>query len=250
MITYVWIAVGAALLAFAAWRAVPIWLDTRRHGWNRARRLGWSLLGIVVPSRYWWQARIEALGPEDRAALLQHETKALGLSRADALRCPLCGAEVPEAWALESGREVHVAEGPVRCPECDFRLDACRHCVNFLPGSPRSWSGLGWLDNDRTHGRCSHYKRVQPVEQAAGPDMARQLKARGYDQIRAPMQIVDSYLRPDFCRAFQADPGRVKASDIRWPGPRRRALLRLLEARPAGTGRSQGELTEEQQWLI
>jgi hypothetical protein len=59
--------------------------------------------------------------------------------------------------------------------------------------------------------------------------MARQLKERGYDEIRAPMQIADSYLRPDFCRAFEAEPGRIRSSRIRWPGPRRRALLRLLE---------------------
>jgi hypothetical protein len=109
---------------------------------------------------------------------------------------------------------------------------------------------LGWHDNDPTHGRCSHYKRVQPVEQATGPDMARQLKDRGYDQIRAPMQIVDSYLRPDFCRAFEADPDRLKASGIDWPGPRRRALLKLLKAGQASPPKAQDELSEEEQWLI
>ena len=137
MITYICIALAVALLVFAAWRAVPIWLNSRAHGWSFARRLGWSLLGVVVPSRYWWQARLEGLEPGDRAALLARETSALGLSRADALRCPLCGAEVPQAWALDTDGQIQVAEGPVTCPECDFRLDACRHCANFLPGTPR-----------------------------------------------------------------------------------------------------------------
>jgi hypothetical protein len=205
---------------------------------------------VVVPSRYWWQTRLEALDPEDRATLLARETRALGLSRADALHCPLCSAEVPGAWTLDTSGQVQVAEGPVTCPECDFRLDACRHCANFLPGAPRSWTGLGWHDNDPTHGRCSVYKRAQPVEQATGPDMARQLKARGYDQIRAPMQIVDSYLRPQLCRAFEPDPKRIKASGIPWPGPRRQGLLRLLEARQTGTGQDRPEASEEEQWLL
>jgi hypothetical protein len=250
MITYTWIALGAPLLALAAWRAVPIWLDTRAHGWPLTRRLGWSLLGVIVPSRYWWQARLEALDPEDRATLLAREARALGLSRAHALHCPLCGAEVPQAWALDLSGHVCVAEGPIACLECDFRLDACRHCTNFLPGAPRSWTGLGWHDIDPTRGRCSQYKRVQPVEQATGPDMARQLKSRGCEQIRAPMQIVDSYLRPDFCRAFQPEPGRIKASGLPWPGPRRAGLLHLLEVRRTGPDQAQREVSEEEQWPI
>ena len=64
--------------------------------------------------------------------------------------------------------------------------------------------------------------------------MARRLKERGYDQVRAPMRIQDSMMRPDFCRAFDPAPGHIKGSDVGWPGLRRAALLRLLDAVPSG----------------
>ena len=202
---YLLLAAGVGALGFLACRAGRVWADAGQRGFSLGRRIGWALLGAVVPSRYWWGARIEALSPqEERADLLARETEALGLSRADSLRCPLCGAQVPHAWVLASDGRPTVAPGPVECPRCDFRLDACRHCARFLPGSPQAQGQFGWSGGDLTFGRCEHYQVSQPVEQACAPGVARQLKARGWDQIRAPRPVVDSFLPPDFCTASNA----------------------------------------------
>jgi hypothetical protein len=228
MTGYIWLAIGFAALTFLGYRAVPIWLDSGRRGWSSAHRLRWTLYGAIVPSGYWWGARIDVLPPQEREELLAHETEALGLDRADSLHCPLCRAEVPHAWALTVTGRPTVARGPVECPGCDFRLDACRHCAHFLPGSPRGWGQSPWDHDDRTFGRCEHYKSYQPVEQACAPDMARQLKERGHDRVRAPRPVADSFLPPDSCSAFNPDRRWLQAGGIRWPGPRRVALLRLL----------------------
>ena len=102
-----------------------------------------------------------------------------------------------------------------------------------------------------TSGRCSRYKQTQPVEQACAPDMARQLKARGYDRIRAPAPIVDSYLPLDACTAFQPEHKRLRANKVSWPGARQVALLRILSP-PASLKTSSGPKTSEGdgQWLI
>jgi hypothetical protein len=225
------------VLGYALGSGLRTWLDTRRFDWPAARRLRWSIVGAVAPTRYWWGARIDALPPEEKVALLASETRALGLERADSLRCPLCGAEIPGAWTIagaegakgwDAGSRVTVPSGAVQCPRCDFRLDACRHCVHFLPGAPQSWHSAAWNQPDGTWGRCSYYRRSQPVEEAVDPDMARTLKRQGYEQIRGPVRIADSMLRPDFCRAFALQPKRLRASGVRYPGRKRAALLRIL----------------------
>jgi hypothetical protein len=66
--------------------------------------------------------------------------------------------------------------------------------------------------------------------------MARQLRARGYERISAPMPIADSMGRPDSCRAFKPNRTRIGASQIRWPGARRTALLRLMKSEAASRG--------------
>ncbi|MEJ2209302.1 MAG: hypothetical protein P8129_09735 [Anaerolineae bacterium] len=222
----------ASALGFLAWRGTRVWLDAGQLGQppSGGRRLAWALWGALVPSHYWWDRRLAAMSAPARQALLARETAKLGLSRADAQRCPLCGTEIPGAWTLNQEGQSTMASGPVECPACDFRLDSCRHCKHFMPGGPQGAFQLSAHAADITSGRCGFYKRSQPVEQTTTPDMARRLKERGYDRVRAPMQIQDSMLRPDFCRAFAPDPRRIKASGIDWPGPRRTALLHLLEA--------------------
>ena len=216
------------VIGYALGRGWRAWLDTGRFGWPPARRLGWALVGAVAPSRYWWGARLDAFPAEDRAAVLGYETRLLGLERADSLRCPLCGTEIPGAWAVDPDGRVTVAPGSVECPQCDFRLDACRHCAHFLAGAPQSWHSAAWNQPDGTWGRCGYYRRSQPVEDAVDPDMARALVRQGYEQIRAPVRIADSMLRPDFCRAFSLDPKRLRrASSVRRPGRKRAALLRI-----------------------
>jgi hypothetical protein len=225
------------VLGYGLSRGLRAWLDTRRFDWPAAHRLRWAIVGAAAPTRYWWGARIDALPPEERAALLASETRILGLERADSLRCPLCRAEITGAWVLggavegkkrDAAGRVTVAPGPVQCPQCDFRLDACRHCTHFLPGAPQPWHSAAWNQPDGTSGRCGYYRRSQPVEEAVDPDMARTLQRQGYEQIRGPVRIVDSMLRPDFCRAFAPEPKRLKASSVRYPGRKRAALLRIL----------------------
>jgi hypothetical protein len=262
MTAIVWLAIGLGLLSLAVYRAGRVWLDAGPLAPGPGPRIRWTLLGTALPERYWWRRRIEALPGEDRKGFLVRETAALGLGRADAERCPLCRDEIPGAWTLTAGKQAGreaaaIAAGPVQCPSCDFRLDACRHCTRFAPGGPRDWGHWTWEGGDLSSGRCTHYRSVQPVDVACAPSMARQLRRRGYEQIRAPLPIVDSYLPPDSCRAFRPDPKRLRASGVRWPGARRTALLRLLQAaperkagRPAGHDLDQSMPGTEEGWLL
>ena len=232
MTGFIWLAVGLGLLAFLGYRAARVWLDTGRRRYTPAQRLGWALVGAVLPDRYWWGARIEAMYSEQRDELLVRETAALDLARIDSQRCPLCGVEVPHAWTLGAGGEPATGPRPIECPGCDFRLDSCRFCTHFLPGTAGGSSP--WLKGDMGSGRCEQYRTLQAVEDLCAPDMARSLRARGYEQIRGPMPVVDSYLPPDSCRAFEPDRKRMRPYGIRWPGARRTALLRLLFSWDAG----------------
>ncbi len=248
---YLLLAAGLAALGFLAYRGGRIWVDAGRRGFSLTRRLGWVLLGAVAPSRYWWDARIAALPPHEQTELLARETAALGLSRADSLRCPLCRAELPHAWTLSPDGRPTVAPGPVRCPRCDFRLDACRHCARFLPGSPPTWEQPVLADTDFTYGRCDYYKEMRPVEQVCRPEMARRLKERGWETLRSPIPIVDSFVPPDFCSAFKPDRRRLRLGGVRWPDARRVALLRLLQP-PATqeTASPEAAPSGDEQWLL
>ena len=226
MMGYLWLAVGLGLLAFLGYRAGRVWLDAGRRGCTAAQRIGWALKGAVLPDRYWWGTRIEAMSGEERDELLVHETAALDLARIDSQRCPLCGADVLLAWALDAAGAATTGPRPIQCPGCDFRLDSCRFCAHFASGPVAQTSP--WLKGDMGSGRCEQYKISQPVEDLCAPEMARSLRARGYEQIRGPMPIVDSYLPPDSCRAFEPDRKRMRQHGIRWPRARRTALLRLL----------------------
>lgn len=242
---------GLILLAFLTWRATRIGIDAGQHGFDWAHRLRWALLGTLSPAWYWWGARIERLTGDEQSDLLTRETAALELERADSLRCPLCGAEIPAAWALTPGGSPTVAPGPVACPRCDFRLDACRHCGRFLPGAPKRWGELRWGDNDMTFGRCSHYKKSRSVDEIYSPEMARQLKARGWQRVRAPLSVTDSLVPPDFCTAFVPSRKRLRADRVRWPDARRAALLRLLSSprRPETTS-EEAFASSDEQWLL
>lgn len=244
------LAIGLALLFLLLYRAAPIWLDGGRRGVGPMRRITCTLMGTVAPSRYWWGARLKDMPSDEQADLLARETAALGLARADSLRCPLCGADAPRAWALDSAGRPTAAPGPIKCPQCDFRLDACRHCAHFLPGSPQAWGRGSWSSDDWTFGRCSVYKELQPVEQVSSPEMARQLKARGFDQVRAPLPIVDSYMPPDLCTAFKLDRRRLQASGIRWPDARHVALLHMLGVLAVSRTGPAEEPAHDEQWLV
>jgi hypothetical protein len=205
----------------------------------------------VVPSSYWWGARIEAMSPEEQASLLARETSVLGLDRADSERCPLCRAEVPLVWTLIDDGKADLTDGPIECPRCDFRLDACRHCAHFLPGAPQGWLQPGLGDADMTSGRCDIYKASQPVEDVCGPELAGRLRTQGYDQIRGPRRVADSFFPPDFCTAFELERKRLHQGGIRWPDARRVALLRLLAPRtPQGRMARERQPTDDELWLV
>jgi hypothetical protein len=178
MMGTMWLVIALIAVAVLACRVRRVWIDAGRRQIELPSWLGRALLGAAVPSRYWWGTRIEALTPLEQDDLLLRETAALKLSRVDSPRCPLCGAEVPHAWALTPEGKPAIAPGPVECPACDWRLDACRHCTHFLPGPPPGWGQSAWLDGDRTSSRCRQYKAWQPVEQACAPSIAAQMKKR------------------------------------------------------------------------
>jgi hypothetical protein len=249
-----WLALGLAslgLFSLVVWRAIRVWVDSGRRGLDPARRIGWALMGAVAPSRYWWQARIEALSAQEKANLLARETTVLGLSHADGQRCPLCDSEIPGAWTLTLNGHATVAPGPVACPRCDFRLDSCRHCVHFLPGNAPPGIQFGQSSADPTSGRCRRYRTSQPVEQVCQPDIARQLRDRGYEYVRGPRPIVDSFFPPDFCTTFSLDRKRLRASQVRWPDARRVALLRLLVSPPSPeAGPPTESCSSDEQWLL
>ena len=119
---YFLLAVALAALGFLAYRAGRVWIDAGRRGFDPARRVGWALLGAVAPARYWWGARIDALSPQEQAELLAHKIDALGLCRADGLRCPLCGGEYLHLKG--EGTEKLEEEISVKFPDLRFaRLD-------------------------------------------------------------------------------------------------------------------------------
>ena len=127
MTTTIWLAIGLLLLVFLGYRAGRVWLDTGQRNLSPARRVGWALAGAVWPDRYWWEARIEAMTVREREELLAWETRDLGLSRADSLRCPLCSSEVPRAWALEAdGERLGLHEQEVADDEPGVLVDGVR----------------------------------------------------------------------------------------------------------------------------
>ncbi len=80
-------------------------------------------------------------------------------------------------------------------------------------------------DQDWTHGKCTKYKIVQPVETFCPPSVARELLERGYTHLPAPIPVADSYVPLDNCSAFVLDEYRLKANGVCPPGLRQRGLL-------------------------
>jgi len=152
-LTYVLALLVAATLGFLSWRGARIWTDSGRIAGTPdsvARRLGWSLWGAIVPSHYWWGARLEAMSPEEQQRLLAREIEALGLNRADAEVCPLCGVEIPEAWTLDSeGRlsatfaSISAGTANTFCPAGQKTKNGCYKkpgVCTWKTGSIASWS--------------------------------------------------------------------------------------------------------------
>jgi hypothetical protein len=218
------LAAGAvlALLAWRVWAAVRAGRDALDHGWAGLASLGWAASAAIFPAWYWQQGRLERLGPDEAHEILLSAARAHRLASVANLRCPLCDAEMVNVLNVTADGRLVVASQS-RCPRCDFRLDACRHCRHFLPARDAIGGQI-----DMTHGRCQAYRAPQPVA-AAYPDMARQLTALGYDTLNAPKPIIDSFLPLDECRSFALDDKRLRLSKVKWLGRERLALLQLRQ---------------------
>lgn len=208
--------------------------DARHLGVDHAQALRLAFSALLRPHIYWYQERLHYLSPMARSRLQDQETQRLGLQRVDHMRCPLCGAEIAQAWALDSVGRLTVRRRPVSCPQCDFRLDSCRHCAHF-----KAEKGLMY-GNDWTRGSCTMYKTVQPVEAFCPPSVARELQERGYTHLPAPTLIVDSYVPLENCSAFVLDEHRLKANGVHVPGLRQRGLLDRTGSSSASSATNKG----------
>jgi len=223
----------ALLLCGVAWRAVVaalVWRDARRRGLTAREGLRWALISLADAGRYWWGARLDLMLAGEAGTLLGRAAGEHGLAHVTGVRCPLCGSEIADALAVSEAGDLTVARREAACRRCDFRLDACRHCCHFLPATS-GYPGLAGADRgggDFTHGRCDRYRDYQPVHQTH-PRIAHRLEAMGYDYLRAPKRVLDSYFPLEEFSAFSLDPGRLRRSEVAWLTHQRTALIRLHE---------------------
>jgi hypothetical protein len=81
--------------------------------------------------------------------------------------------------------------------------------------------------------------------------MAHQMKTGGWERVRAPIRIMDSFFPPDSCTAFKPSRQGLWDSEIRWPDARRRALLRLHAPPTASPAAAAEPLPSgDQEWLV
>ncbi|GAB4565746.1 MAG: hypothetical protein Kow0047_16550 [Anaerolineae bacterium] len=253
------IVVGILLALIAVWAVTMgalTWNDARRLTDDARELARLILIGIIDPLRYWYFERPRRWPRDQQREWLEGIARRMELTTIRAARCPLCGAELLDAWAVDDRGQLTVARTPVECPRCDFRLDACRHCAFFQPAGGTSGIGSSGMEVEWTHGRCTHYKSMQPVEEITTPDMARRMKERGYHALRAPTPIIDSYVPLPECTAFRLEPRRLRHSGMLTPPRRQRLALRVLEMIAPAQGQATGEepsepsLDDEAQWLL
>ena len=219
---------GAALVAFRAWEAARIYSDARRRAFRRAEALWWALLGLFAPGRYWWGKRLEALGREEARQVLATAAQEWGLKDIHNLLCPLCERqELEGVLSLSPSGALSVRGREVVCPRCGFRLDCCRHCRHFTPGSPSFQYSFG--AGDRTQGRCAVHREWRPVSEICPPAMSRRLQNMGYEVLHVRAVIRDSFVPVEGCRAFALDEEGLRLSGAKHIDHRRLALLRLAE---------------------
>lgn len=221
-IEWLGVSLGLAILAWRVAVAVQAARDARGRGWSRLASAGWALSALVHGRWYWWQARLKRMSQAEARTVLAEQAAVHRLASVANLRCPLCDTEIENALSVTAAGVLAV-HSPARCPRCDFRLDACRHCRHFLPAED-NWGG----QKDFTTGRCGLYRAPQPVREAF-PQIAARLEAMGYDTLNAPKRIVDSYVPLDDCRGFALDQERLKVNRIAWINQQRSALIQLRQ---------------------
>jgi hypothetical protein len=208
------------LLGSIAWRAVMaarVMRDARQRGADTRNQLRWALLAVLDDRFYWWGARLKVMTDEEAQTLLRCIAREHRLTSVTNVRCPLCGHEIADALAVSEAGALTVARSRAVCRRCDFRLDTCRHCRHFLPArsayaSPAFAHGEG---GDFSHGRCNRYRDWQPVQDAY-PHVAKRLETMGYESLRAPQRIQDSYFPLEECTSFALDVKRLQKSEVSW----------------------------------
>jgi hypothetical protein len=214
------------LLMVLVWRSLAagrIALDARRRDFEPLQIIRWMLIAVVAADRYWWGARLDRMPTPEARALLVETAQAHGLSSVVNVRCPLCDYEIVNALAVSSNGELYIRR-KMSCANCDFRLDACRHCEHFQPATDVT-AGFD-RKGDFSHGRCGFYRTVEAVR-TAYPQHARQLEAMGYDMLPTPKAIVDSFVPLDECTAFSLKLELLHQSKVFWMNRQRVALIRL-----------------------
>lgn len=226
------------LVCCFAWRvalAIRVGRDAHQRGLTIQASLGWALVALADARRYWWGARLNLLTDDEARALLRRAAREHGLPHVTHVRCHLCSSEIADALTVTASGTL-AARARATCVRCDFRLDACRHCRHFLPGSTSLAVGaslaVGTFSHDcggdPTYGRCARYRDWQPVRETH-PHMAQRLEAMGHEYLRAPKRILDSYFPLEECTSFALDLKRLRRSEIRWLTRQRIAFVRLHE---------------------
>jgi len=218
-----WLVVGLPVLLVCGWRvvvALQTAQDARAHGWSRRSSAGWALSALILSRWYWQEGRLARLTQLETQRRLESRAQAHRLADVRNIRCPVCDAELANVLTVLDSGGLGVRPA-AQCPQCDFRLDACRHCQHFLPAN----DGFGG-QKDFTTGRCGLYRAPQLVQNAF-PHMAKQLEAMGYETLNAPQVIVDSFVPLEECTGFTLDHQRLRLSRIPWLNRERAALIEL-----------------------
>ncbi len=218
------ITLGVVVLLWRGVVAAQVGLDARQRGFKPFDLFRWTLTALIAADLYWWGARLDRFTVPEARALLADASREHGLLNVGDVRCPLCNHEVKQALTAVDGDLV--IRRQASCAHCDFRVDACRHCAHFLPAS----DGIAFIDRgvDFSHGRCDFYRAPEPVS-TAYPQHARRMEALGYDVLRAPRPIADSYIPLPECTAFSLKPELLRKSNVPWINRQRVALIRLQQ---------------------
>lgn len=224
MIDWLWLVIPILVAAPFVSRAMRIYFDARARNLSRPEGLRWALVGLVAPDRYWWGRRLETLSVEEAQQLLAQAAQEMGLKSVSNLSCPLCNYEMEDVFTLSADGSLAVQGREVVCVRCGFRLDCCRHCRHFVPGSGMHFQ----LEVDRTQGKCSRLRQWCPVTEACPPHMSRRLMEMGYESLHVQAPIRDSYVPVEGCRFFVLDEKGLRQTGAKNIDRRRLGLVRLL----------------------
>ena len=218
------IVAGACLLAWRSLLAAQVALDARRRSFQPIEIGRWALIAMVNIDHYWWGARLDRFSVPEARVLLADSAREHDLLNVTDVRCPLCNHEIKQALSVVD--DDLVVRRQAACADCDFRVDACRHCAHFIPAT--DGAAFFGRTGDFSHGRCGFYRASEPVR-TAYPQHARRMEALGYDTLPAPRPIVDSFIPLPECTAFTLKPEQLRDSGVPWLDRRRAVLIRLQQ---------------------